>query len=238
MRLTHYFISTLAAFTVFISVGLSAHEEKSYDKNGGHYDENGNYHCHLDGCFETSSRYQYRSRSMSNRDDDLYYNEEDWPYWQQLSGSCKTMRTYVLETTSKVPVTWTNPRECEIREGLWVDEYTGEEFTRAASMEVDHVISPKYANAANGYQWDYDKRLQFSNDPYNLIPVGRESASKKRERGIGGWQPRAEFLCEYAKNWKEVSEKYDLDLFAQDTSRINKIRENCDSDSEPRVEEN
>ena len=216
----------LAGGLLLVSISALAHITKPYDKNGGHYDDSGYYHCHLDGCVETVSRFQYRSRALSNRDQDLYYLLEDWPHWEIAQG-CKTMRTVVLENTSKIPVTWTNPRQCEIREGLWVDEYTGEEFTRAAAMEVDHIIPPQYANASNGYQWELGKRAQFANDPYNLVPVGRETSRKKRDKSLASYQPRAEFLCEYATGWRDISEKYDLDLFSRDTSRMNKILETC-----------
>lgn len=232
----------LAQLVTGISCGLlasvlaQAHIDKQYDKNGGHWDDGGNYHCHLDGCYPTASRYQYRSRQMSNRDEDLYYLPEDWPYWQLASG-CKTVRTVVLENTSKVPVTWTNPRQCEIREGLWVDEYTGEEFTRAAQLEIDHIIPPVYANASNGYQWDYSKRVAFANDPFNLIPVGRDTHRKKRDRSIASWQPREDFSCEYAATWKQLAEKYELDLFGRDTSRVNKILEGCGDQAGPAVED-
>ncbi|MES2623735.1 MAG: DUF1524 domain-containing protein [Pseudomonadota bacterium] len=218
------------------SVPAQAHEGKSYDMNGGHYDDGGFYHCHQDGCVETASRNQFRSRGMNRADFDIFYNPEDWPYWQLAEG-CKTIRTVVLETTSKVPVTWTNPRQCEIREGLWVDEYTGEEFTRAAQMEIDHIIPPQYANATNGYRWDYDKRVGFANDPYNLIPVSRETHRKKRERGIGDWEPREDFACEYAQNWRDVAEKYDLDLFGEDSSRIKKVMEGCEPTAPAAVEQ-
>ncbi len=225
------------SFGLVASLTAQAHIEKQYDKNGGHWDDYGQYHCHLDGCVETSNRNGFRSRVFSSpRDMELYYLQEDWEYWQLASG-CKTVRTMVLEQTSKVPVTWTNPRQCEIREGLWVDEYTGEEFTRAGALEVDHIIPPMYANATNGYQWDYGKRVAFANDPFNLIPVSRETHRKKRDRGIASWEPREEFVCEYASTWKQVAEKYDLDLFARDTSRINKTMEECGEDVGPTVEE-
>jgi hypothetical protein len=209
----------------------TAHQDKPVDNNGGHYDNSGFYHCHLDGCVPAPSRNQYRSRVFNSTDMDNYYLQDDWPYWLSMDGSCKTARTIVLENTSKVPVTYTNPRQCEVREGLWVDAYTGEEFTRAGALEIDHIIHPKYANATNGYQWDYNKRAQFSNDPLNLIPVGRESAKKKRQRSIGSWRPREEFLCEYARNWQQVSEKYELDLLASDTSRMNTILKDCGTDN-------
>ncbi len=222
---------------LLLSLSAQGHIEKDYDRNGGHWDDYGNYHCHLDGCVEMASRHMFRSRAFSSpRDQELYYLQEDWPYWQTVAG-CKTMRTVVLESTSKVPVTWTNPRQCEVREGLWIDEYTGEEFTRAAALDIDHIIPPMYANASNGYQWDYGKRVDFANDPFNLIPVGRETHRKKRDRGIGRWEPRDEFRCEYASSWKQIAAKYELDLFASDTSRINSVLADCEESVGPAVEE-
>ncbi len=237
MRMSTVSTLTLSSTLLLLSPGGGAHEDIGYDMNGGHYDGGGYYHCHLDGCVETTDRNRFRSRALNRNDRAIYYNPDDWPYWEFVGGSCKTVRTMILETTSKVPVTWTNPRQCEIREGLWVDDYTGEEFTRAAQMEIDHIIPPQYADASNGYQWEYGKRAGFANDPLNLIPVGRETHRKKRERGIGDWQPREEFTCDYAQNWKDVAEKYDLDLFAEDTSRITKVMENCDTDAGPAVED-
>jgi hypothetical protein len=220
-------IATLASCGLLATVAAQAHIEKPFDKNGGHWDNGGYYHCHIDGCVETSPRNQFRSRVFNTpRDMELYYLKEDWEYWQN-AGGCQTVRTAVLADTSKVPVTWTNPHQCEIREGLWIDEYTGEEFTRAAQLEIDHIIPPLYANATNGYQWDFGKRVAFANDPFNLIPVGRDTYRKKRQRGIASWEPREEFRCDYAQAWKQVSEKYDLDLFARDTSRMNKILDEC-----------
>lgn len=203
------------------------HFEKPVDRNGGHWDQGGNYHCHDPGCRPAPSRFEFARRTLTNRVEDLHYLQEDWPHWLLLSG-CKTSRTVVLESTSRAPVTWTNPRECELREGLWEDPYTGEEYTRAAQLEVDHIVSPVYANASNGYQWDDNTRAQFANDPLNLVPVSRESHRRKRQRSIGDWQPREAFECEYAQAWKDVSEKYDLDLYARDISRMNRILDGCE----------
>jgi hypothetical protein len=225
--------------TVLVLAGRvsSAHETKPYDPNGGHYDDSGFYHCHLANCVQAPSRHQYRSGVFNTSDMDQFYLQNDWPYWLSPDGGCKTMRTIVLESTSKIPVTYSNPRQCEVREGLWVDEYTGEEFTRAGAMEIDHIIHPQYANGTNGYQWDYGKRAQFANDPINLIPVGRDTAKKKRQRSIASWEPREEFTCEYAKNWQQVAEKYELDLFARDKSRINKTLESCGVDAGKTVDD-
>lgn len=206
-----------------------AHQEKTYDKNGGHYDDSGNYHCHVAQiCVPTESRWETRRGILKPpRDSKLLYHEDDWPYWEYMGQGCQDARNQLLVITSQVPVTFTNPRNCVVREGLWIDEYTGEEYTRAAQMDVDHIIPPIYANSSDGYRWDYQTRLSFSNDLINLIPVSRQSHRKKRDRAIGSWRPREEFECEYASAWLGIAEKYDLTLFSKDRSRISKILDKC-----------
>jgi len=208
-----------------------AHLEKNTDLNGGHWDDFGNYHCHQSGCRQAPSRLDRFVRlpmTLNTRDQQDLYLAEDWPHWMLVS-TCQTVRTQILEATSEVPVSWTNPRQCEIREGKWIDAYTGEEFARAARLELDHIIPLSYANAANGYQWNDQKRMQFANDPLNLIPVGRDTHRNKRDRGIGSWRPPEEsFHCEYAAAWRDMSRKYDLQLYQRDESRMNTILEDCD----------
>ena len=222
-----------SAVATALASAVSAHFEKGFDLNGGHYDPFGNYHCHQQGCRMAPSRndltFRRNNRSRVNmRDQQDFYNEDDWPHWM-LVGQCQTIRTQILEATSEVPVTWTNPRQCQIREGQWTDPYTGEEFVRAARLELDHIIPPAYANVSNGFQWNDSKRMEFANDPLNLVPVSRDIQRRKRERSIAAWRPpEKSFHCEYAAAWRDVSRKYDLDLFLSDRTRMNSILNDCD----------
>ncbi len=222
----------ILSISSLVPASAGAHYDKGTDRNGGHWDSFGYYHCHQANCRQAPDRNDLmpssRSR-LSNRDEDLFYLEEDWPHWI-VTGDCQTVRTQILVATSEVPVTYTNPRQCEVRMGKWTDPYTGDIFDRAARLEIDHIIPPMYANASNGYQWDDNKRMQFANDPLNLIAVGRDIHDKKRDRGIGNWRPPQEgFHCDYAIAWRDVALKYDLDLFARDRSRMNDILDECDA---------
>ena len=235
LKKTGLIIASLAI--AWLVLPANAHLEKKLDRNGGHWDYYGYYHCHDVGCRQAPDRFDFTTGPrLSNRNQDLYYNEEDWPFWL-TTGGCQTVRTQILEATSDTSVTWTNPRHCEIREGHWTDPYTGDEHNRAARLEVDHIVPPEYANASNGYQWDDQTRAMFANDPINLVAVGRDIHEKKRDRGIGTWLPPAEsYHCEYAAAWRDVAIKYDLDLFPQDKSKMNTILDGCDippSDIEP-----
>jgi len=221
-----------SSVAAIIATAVSAHIDKNFDRNGGHYGPFGDYHCHQQGCRLAPSRRDFTWRNnrarVNMRDQQDFYLEDDWPHWM-LVGQCQTIRTQILEATSEVPVTWTNPRQCEIREGKWTDPYTGEEFVRAARLELDHIIPPSYANVSNGFRWDDRTRMEFANDPLNLIPVSRDVYRNKRERPIASWRPPEEnFHCEYAAAWRDISRKYDLDLFASDRTRMNNILKDCD----------
>ena len=72
-----------------------------------------------------------------------------------------------------------------------------------------------------------DTKLQFSNDPLNLILVERREVRRKRDRGPSRYLPREEFQCEYAMIWNQLSEKYDLQLSSRDKSTMSRILDSC-----------
>ena len=85
-----------SAVVTFLATAVSAHIDKSFDRNGGHYDPFGNYHCHQQGCRLAPSRRDLTFRNnrarVNTRDQEDFYNEEDWPHWM-LVGQCQTIRT-------------------------------------------------------------------------------------------------------------------------------------------------
>ena len=111
-----------------------------------------------------------------------------------------------------------------MRTGQWLDEYTGETFEVAVKIEVDHVIPRMYAHTHGGDRWMPEQKLQFSNDPLNIMLVERREIRRKRDRGPSRYLPRDEFQCEYVNLWNQISEKYNLQLSASDRSTISRIK--------------
>ncbi len=227
----------LPLLALLLAAPASAHFDKPFDMNGGHYDDFGNYHCHQPGCVMTEHRFQVRRTLRGHpRDRAIFFLDEDWPYPLQVNG-CRDARNEVLVMTSKVPVTFTNPRECQVSEGLWVDEYTGQEYTNAFEMDVDHIIPLQYADSANGYRWDFQTRASFSNDPANLVPVARDSSRQKRQRSIAEWRPSDEqLLCSYAVQWRDIAGRYRLQLYNRDISRMRTVLRNCGEEEQYKPE--
>ena len=200
------------------------------DLNGGHY-WGQSYHCHMTGC-EMPDTFDFGRRSRDSlltdyRRREKFFNDDDWSFEEDFDGDCQSTRQEMLILTSRSNVRYTNPRNCVVRTGQWLDEYTGETFEVAVKIEVDHVIPRMYAHTHGGDRWMPEQKLQFSNDPLNIMLVERREIRRKRDRGPSRYLPRDEFQCEYVNLWNQISEKYNLQLSASDRSTISRIKADC-----------
>ena len=200
------------------------------DLNGGHY-WGQSYHCHVTAC-EMPDTFDFRRRARDSlltdyRQREKFFNEDDWSYEEDFDGDCQSTRQEILVLTSMVDVRYTNPRNCVVRTGEWLDEYTGELFKVAVKLEVDHIIPRMYAHTHGGDRWTPEKKLTFANDPLNIMLVERREIRRKRDRGPSRYLPRDEFQCEYINLWNQISEKYDLQLSTTDRSTISRLNADC-----------
>ena len=200
------------------------------DLNGGHY-WGQSYHCHVTAC-EMPDTFDFGRRSRDSlltdyRRREKFFNEDDWSFEEDFDGDCQSTRQEMLVLTSRSEVRYTNPRNCVVRTGEWLDEYTGEVFEVAVKLEVDHVIPRMYAHTHGGDRWMPEKKLQFANDPLNIMLVERREIRRKRDRGPSRYLPRDEFQCEYINLWDQLSEKYNLQLSSSDRSTISRMRDEC-----------
>ena len=198
------------------------------DRNGGHYHGN-SYHCHMTGCEYPDTFRRIGSERMvgNRREREKFFNTDDWNHELDFDGDCQSTRQEALILTSRAPVRYTNPRNCVVRTGEWVDEYTGETHEVAMRLDIDHVIPLMYAHTHGGDRWPPGKKLQFANDMLNIMMVERGEARRKRDRGPSRYLPREEFQCEYARLWEALAEKYDLFIENRDRNAIEAILETC-----------
>ena len=223
----------LAAAALLVPASSMAHPG-NLDINGGHY-MGPSYHCHLSGCEmpDTFSRLGNSSRLGDNRSREKFFNRDDWDYEVDGDGDCQSTRQEMLVLTSRAEVKFTNPRNCIVRTGEWLDEYTGEVYTVATQMDLDHVIPLMYAHTHGGDRWMPQKKLQFANDPMNLMLVGKREIRRKRDNGPRRYLPREEFQCEYAYLWQTIADKYNLRLDRRDENEIEDILEACPAPESP-----
>ena len=223
--------STILLFLSAVSHSTLSHPG-NLDQNGGHYHGN-SYHCHLGNC-EIPDTFSSQRRKRNNFINDRkymekFFNDDDWNYEIDLDQDCQSTRQEMLILTSRTPVKFTNPRNCVVRSGMWLDEYTGNEFEIANKIDIDHIIPRLYAHSYGGDRWSAQKKAQFSNDPINLILTSRKELRKKNQKGLARYLPRDKFVCEYIALWNSIAKQYELEIDRRDRKVISKKIQDCRS---------
>lgn len=150
----------------------------------------------------------------------IRYQREDWPHWIDEDGDCQNTRQELLILSSQSPVTFTSERGCTVASGLWLDPYTGNTYTQASDVDIDHVVPLAYAHAAGGSAWSREQRQRFANDPRNLLVVDDAENQRKGAAGPSEFMPPAPFQNEYLRIWQDVMTTYGLRLLPADSQLL------------------
>lgn len=77
----------------------------------------------------------------------------EWGDWPDEDGDCQNLRAELLIVQSRVPVTFRSDRACVVATGEWVGAYSGDLFTDARDVEIDHAQPLKVAHRSGGWAW-------------------------------------------------------------------------------------
>ncbi len=202
----------LLAVSLCLSSGAWSHGG-GLDKQGGHTDKKtGFYHCHSAACFDAYGD------SVGQIGDDgdgapfvTLYDRAEWPHWIDEDGDCQDARAEVLIRDSLVAVTFADIKKCLVETGLWRDPYTGDHYTSAAEMDIDHIVPLKWAHGHGGDRWARQQKRLFANDMTNLVPVAASVNRQKGSRGPDDWMPPAQaYKCDYLGNFIAVIDVHRL----------------------------
>ena len=102
---------------------------------------------------------------------------------------------------------------CDVASGVLEDPYTGRAISFRAGggseVDIDHVVALSDAWQKGAQQWSYQRRVEFANDPLNLLAV---DASANRQKGDGDaatWlPPNKRFRCAYVARQIAVKRRY------------------------------
>lgn len=126
------------------------------------------------------------------------------------------------------------PRTCYAQTGTLVDPYSGVtiEFTRSPetskAVEIDHVVALADAWYKGARSWDPQRRLDFANDPRNLLAVSPKANFDKAFRDAASWLPPNEaFRCDFVARQIEVKSAYGLWLAAKEKKAMAAVLARC-----------
>ncbi len=126
------------------------------------------------------------------------------------------------------------PFTCFAQSGTLIDPYSGSTipFVRGPqtsnSIEIDHVVALADAWYKGARAWDAQRRLDFANDPRNLLAVSPKANFDKAFRDAAGWlPPNAGFRCAFVARQVEVKTAYGLWVSAKEKKAMSDLLSGC-----------
>ena len=128
---------------------------------------------------------------------------------------------------------------CSVMSGvLYPDPFTGRplSYVRGRSMvDIDHVVALGNAWATGAQQLSPLNRIQFANDPLNLLAVSASANRQKQDGDAATWLPSNKaFRCAYVARQVAVKAKYRLWVTSAEKSAIQRVLAPCPLQRVPR----
>lgn len=156
------------------------------------------------------------------------YNRADWKHWIDADGDCQNTRAEVLIKQSMGRVVYTTGKRCSVKAGAWLDPYSGQSYSQASDLDIDHVVPLSWANGHGGSVWSKYQKRKFANDTSNLIAVSRKLNRVKGDKGPDEWlPPRHEYRCEYLDRFTSIVAKYRLAYAPSEKRVIDRMKKAC-----------
>lgn len=126
------------------------------------------------------------------------------------------------------------PFTCFAQSGTLVDPYTGTliRFVRGPqtsnAVEIDHVVALADAWYKGARAWEPQRRLDFANDPRNLLAVSPKANFDKAFRDAASWlPPNQAFRCEFVARQVDIKTAYGLWLSAKEKKALAEVLAGC-----------
>lgn len=123
---------------------------------------------------------------------------------------------------------------CIAQSGQLSDPYTGQllEFERgwgsSLLVQIDHVVALSNAWQTGAQQLSQDQRVEFANDPLNLLAVDGAANQQKSDGDAATWLPANKaFRCTYVARQVSVKVKYGLWVTPPEYDAIKTILSSC-----------
>ncbi|MFC6632003.1 HNH endonuclease family protein [Microbulbifer taiwanensis] len=150
------------------------------------------------------------------------YERAEWlPRWSDFDSDCQDTRHELLVRYSLAPITFTRTDNCKVATGLWLDPYTGNFYSKASDLDVEHIVPLKWAHERGGAHWSREQKRRFAEDPDNLWLVDDGRNQSKGDRGPDEWMPPyAPVSRIYVQRFMAIVQKYGLQPSIAEVSRF------------------
>ncbi len=172
---------------------------------------------------------------VAARSSDVEYDRRDWRHWIDADRDCQDTRAEVLIAESVSPVSF-DPEDdgdkCRVVSGRWVGPWTGEVFSDASDLDIDHHVPLGHAHLSGGWNWPPERKRAYANDLADPVSLQATSLSVNRSKGKqppDEWRPDAPASwCRYAADWITVKQKWELTVTASEVTALEGMLATCD----------
>ena len=127
---------------------------------------------------------------------------------------------------------------CEAESGLLSDPYTATRIQLvrggASEVDIDHVVALGDAWQKGAQQWSYNQRVQFANDPLNLLSADASANRQKSDSDAASWlPPNTPFRCGYVARQIAVKRRYEAWVTGAEKDAMNRVLNACPNQKLP-----
>ena len=154
--------------------------------------------------------------------------------WADPDGNGCDSRNDVLARDLTNKVFGTGRDKCLVLSGNLLDPYSGKSFNfvrgqgTSALIPIDHVVAVSDAWQKGAFKWDEIKRVNFYNDPLNLMATQRTLNSQKGDGDAATWLPPLKsYRCTYIARQIAVKAKYSIWVTKAEKEAMLRILKSC-----------
>lgn len=136
------------------------------------------------------------------------YTRTKFKTWTDQDRDGRNTRAEVLQQESLTKVTGGDT----VKTGKWYDWYTGQTYTRASKLDIDHLVPLKEAWSSGAKGWSGSRREAFANDLGDNRSLNAVSLSANRSKGDrepDQWLPPRND-SRYVESWVAVKVRWSL----------------------------
>jgi hypothetical protein len=158
-----------------------------------------------------------------------YDREQFGAGWASIDG-CDTRQRILARDLDQIA--YAGGSDCEIASGVLSDPYTATriQFFRggASEVDIDHVVALGDAWQKGAQQWSYTKRVQFANDPLNLLSSDASANRQKSDSDAASWVPSNKpFRCAYIARQIAVKRRYNAWVTGAEKEAMARVLARC-----------
>jgi hypothetical protein len=152
--------------------------------------------------------------------------------WSDVDHNGCDTRNDVLNRDLTDKVWRDGTHDCVVIAGTLHDWYSDQTvpFVKqdASKVQIDHVVPLAYAWGHGAATWTDAERLEFANDPANLVATQGTLNQQKGSKGPSEWAPPAtDAWCRYMRTFETVAQTYGLSVSPTDAEVLSHIPGRC-----------